>query len=186
KAAQLITGPDAILNEIYMTAHMRKVTRRKEAEMAALNKLADKEVDTDEKREMLASVGLIMPHLDSTLQRFEEAGLGKYVLPDVQKRYMLRLGKLTAKINRERVLKRELEEAGLEGPKHTNADPESNRSKKRRAHQERLAKAKARASRPSTPSHIVPKAPSGIVPSPFVVSPSPSAFESPTTTLSTT
>lgn len=118
KAAQLITGPDAILNEIYMTAHMRKVTRRKEAEMAALNKLADKEVDTDEKREMLASVGLIMPHLDSTLQRFEEAGLGKYVLPDVQKRYMLRLGKLTAKINRERVLKRELEEAGLEAQRY--------------------------------------------------------------------
>lgn len=118
KAAQLITGPDAILNEIYMTAHMRKVARRKEAEMAALNKLADKEVDTDEKREMLASVGLIMPHLDSTLQRFEEAGLGKYVLPDVQKRYMLRLGKLTAKINRERVLKRELEEAGLEAQRY--------------------------------------------------------------------
>ncbi|CAE7339397.1 unnamed protein product [Symbiodinium natans] len=118
KAAQLITGPDAILNEIYMTAHMRKVKRRKEAEMAALNKLADKDVDTDEKREMLASVGLIMPHLETTLQRFEEAGLGKYVLPDVQKRYMLRLGKLTAKINRERVLKRELEEAGLEAQRY--------------------------------------------------------------------
>ena len=58
--------------------------------MAALNKLVENEVDTDEKREMLASVGLIMPHLETTLARFEEAGLGKYVLPEVQKKYMLR------------------------------------------------------------------------------------------------
>ena len=34
--------------------------------------------------------GLIMPQLEATLRRFEEAGLGKYVLPDVQKKYMLR------------------------------------------------------------------------------------------------
>ena len=58
--------------------------------MAALNKLVENGVETDEKREMLASVGLIMPHLETTLARFEEAGLGKYVLPEVQKKYMLR------------------------------------------------------------------------------------------------
>eukprot|EP00434_Breviolum_minutum_P010464 symbB.v1.2.009229.t1/scaffold583.1/size184467/1 len=113
KAGQLVTGPDAILNEIYMTAHMKKMRRRKDsfedAEMAALNKLADNEVETDEKREMLASVGLIMPQLEATLRRFEEAGLGKYVLPEVQKKYMLRLGKLTTKINQERVLALEAE-----------------------------------------------------------------------------
>lgn len=34
--------------------------------------------------------GLIMPQLEATLRRFEEAGLGKYVLPEVQKKYMLR------------------------------------------------------------------------------------------------
>lgn len=31
-----------------------------------------------------------MPQLETTLARFEEAGLGKYVLPEVQKKYMLR------------------------------------------------------------------------------------------------
>lgn len=30
KAGQLVTGPDAVLNEIYMTAHMKKVNRRKD------------------------------------------------------------------------------------------------------------------------------------------------------------
>ncbi|CAK8992032.1 unnamed protein product [Durusdinium trenchii] len=109
KAGQLVTGPDAVLNEIYMTAHQKKMKRRKEAEMAALNKLVEKEVDTDERREMLANVGLVMPQLETTLARFEEAGLGKYVLPEVQKKYMLRLGKLAGKINEERVLAIEAE-----------------------------------------------------------------------------
>eukprot|EP00913_Durusdinium_trenchii_P014662 g13756.t1 len=77
--------------------------------MAALNKLVEKEVDTDERREMLANVGLVMPQLETTLARFEEAGLGKYVLPEVQKKYMLRLGKLAGKINEERVLAIEAE-----------------------------------------------------------------------------
>ena len=31
KAGQLVTGPDAILNEIYMTAHMKKMRRRKDS-----------------------------------------------------------------------------------------------------------------------------------------------------------
>ena len=30
-----------------------------------------------------------MPQLDTTMRRFEEAGLGKYVLPEIQKKYML-------------------------------------------------------------------------------------------------
>lgn len=34
--------------------------------------------------------GLIMPQLDTTMRRFEEAGLGKYVLPEIQKKYTLR------------------------------------------------------------------------------------------------
>lgn len=68
--------------------------------MAALNKLVENEVDTDEKREMLASVGLIMPHLETTLARFEEAGLGKYVLPEVQKKYMLRGSFISSKVLR--------------------------------------------------------------------------------------
>ena len=32
KAGQLVTGPDAVLNEIYMTAHMKKMKRRKDSE----------------------------------------------------------------------------------------------------------------------------------------------------------
>ena len=32
KAGQLVTGPDAVLNEIYMTAHNKKMKRRKERE----------------------------------------------------------------------------------------------------------------------------------------------------------
>ena len=30
KAGQLVTGPDAVLNEIYMTAHNKKMKRRKD------------------------------------------------------------------------------------------------------------------------------------------------------------
>ena len=30
KAGQLVTGPDAVLNEIYMTAHQKKMKRRKD------------------------------------------------------------------------------------------------------------------------------------------------------------
>ncbi|CAJ1371183.1 unnamed protein product [Effrenium voratum] len=121
KAGQLVTGPDAILNEIYFTAHLKKLKRRKDAETAALNKLADNDNDTDEKREMLASVGMIMPHLEATLKRFEESGYGKHVLPEVQRKYMMRLGKLTMKINQERVLAIEAERSRQDAEKANSA-----------------------------------------------------------------
>lgn len=57
-----------------------------------------------------------MPHLETTLARFEEAGLGKYVLPEVQKKYMLRPKLCTAflKISPFASLK-SIEEICLEG-----------------------------------------------------------------------
>jgi hypothetical protein len=70
KAGQLVTGPDAVLNEIYMTAHNKKMKRRKDhVKLDPLGPLGKKE---RQRVHAISAVGKRKPNTGISSRHFVE------------------------------------------------------------------------------------------------------------------
>eukprot|EP00933_Yihiella_yeosuensis_P073646 TRINITY_DN82360_c0_g1_i1.p1 TRINITY_DN82360_c0_g1~~TRINITY_DN82360_c0_g1_i1.p1 ORF type:complete len:834 (-),score=167.69 TRINITY_DN82360_c0_g1_i1:392-2797(-) len=117
KASSLVLGPDAVLNEIYMTQHKRKFDLAKQAENLALSKFTEGTKTAAEEaatKQLLADLAAAMPQLDQTIKRFDEAGLGQSIDKDQQARFMCRLGKMAGKIHEAKLKQKEISIASAE------------------------------------------------------------------------
>eukprot|EP00930_Biecheleria_cincta_P072714 TRINITY_DN60070_c0_g1_i1.p1 TRINITY_DN60070_c0_g1~~TRINITY_DN60070_c0_g1_i1.p1 ORF type:complete len:577 (-),score=120.30 TRINITY_DN60070_c0_g1_i1:49-1674(-) len=111
KAAILITGPDVILNEIYLDAHMRKVASEKN------DKKTTAATDAEEKEAQLTRISEILPSLSTAMRRLNIAGYGKHVNEAEQRRHITKLERTIAKVKHGRLLARQLADAALDAQK---------------------------------------------------------------------